>query len=57
MPGQVVKTDLFRLSIPTDLLSSLEEDHICTDWADVMRTLAAAFCDGDLVLTAMLIDA
>lgn len=57
LPGEVIKKDLFRLSAPSERCSGLVEGRIYTDWADVMRTLAAAFCDGDLVQTAMLIDA
>lgn len=57
MPGQVIKTSVFRLSLPPERSSSLRDDRDYADWADVMRALANAFCDGDLVLAATLIDA
>ena len=56
VPGRVIKTNVYRLSMPPERSSSLQNESDYVDWADVMRTLANAFCDGDLVLAAMLID-
>ncbi len=57
IPGQVAKTDAFRLSVPVEQRASIQDDRDYSDWADVMKALANSFCDGDLVLAAMLIDA
>lgn len=46
-PEQSRKVDVWAFTVPDAYASKLQDGTECRSYGEVIRTLAAAFCDGD----------